>query len=170
MPIYFRPERFLRNADAEKVQRIRHCRGRVQSAREEPLGSLIFRDTRASALPVPEPKNGWTAFLRPAFRKRAGAGSRPCLRRAGRLRGDLTVLNWGRGEWWIRGSYYLREWHMRWFNDLAEPGVTVEDLSDRIVGFAVVGPKSRELLSSLTHHEVSGDALPFMGLGEMDLV
>ena len=33
----------------------------------------------------------------------------------GKLKGDLTVFNWGDGSWWIMGSYYLREWHMRWF-------------------------------------------------------
>ena len=27
----------------------------------------------------------------------------------GRLKGDLTVFNWGDGTYWIMGSYYLRE-------------------------------------------------------------
>ena len=35
----------------------------------------------------------------------------------GRLKGDLTLFNWGDGTWWLMGSYYLRAWHMRWFND-----------------------------------------------------
>ena len=35
----------------------------------------------------------------------------------GRLKGDLTLFNWGDGRWWIMGSYYLRSWHMRWFDD-----------------------------------------------------
>jgi dimethylglycine dehydrogenase len=41
----------------------------------------------------------------------------PMLGHDGRLKGDLTVFNWGDGTWWIMGSYYLRAWHMRWFND-----------------------------------------------------
>ena len=41
----------------------------------------------------------------------------PMLSETGRLKGDLTVFNWGDGTWWIMGSYYLREWHMRWFED-----------------------------------------------------
>ncbi|MBT7516471.1 MAG: FAD-dependent oxidoreductase, partial [Acidiferrobacteraceae bacterium] len=41
----------------------------------------------------------------------------PMLAPSGRLKGDLTVFNWGDGRWWVMGSYYLRNWHMRWFHD-----------------------------------------------------
>jgi dimethylglycine dehydrogenase len=61
----------------------------------------------------------------------------------GRLKGDLTLFNWGDGTWWIMGSYYLREWHMRWFHDHMEDGVTVRDLGDDSGGFSLAGPKSR---------------------------
>ena len=39
----------------------------------------------------------------------------PMVSPQGRLKGDLTLFNWGDGTWWIMGSYYLRQWHMRWF-------------------------------------------------------
>ena len=29
--------------------------------------------------------------------------------------GDLTVFKWGGGRFWMMGSYYMRAWHMRWF-------------------------------------------------------
>ena len=45
------------------------------------------------------------------------------LSETGRLKGDLTVINWGDGTFWIEGSYYLRGWHMRWFADHAREGV-----------------------------------------------
>ena len=93
----------------------------------------------------------------------------PMLAPSGRLKGDLTVFNWGDGTWWIMGSYYLRNWHMRWFDDHLEEGVRVEDISDATVGFSISGPKSRELLQSLTHEDVSHAALPFMGLKVMDV-
>jgi len=51
------------------------------------------------------------------------------------LSGDLTVLNWGGGEYWLMGSYYLREFHMRWFESHAAEGITVTDLSDTMSGF-----------------------------------
>ena len=78
----------------------------------------------------------------------------PMLAADGRLKGDLTVFNWGDGTWWIMGSYYLRQWHMRWFSDrITELGghdVTVRDISDATVGFGLAGPRSREVLAKLT--------------------
>ena len=37
----------------------------------------------------------------------------PMVSPEGKMKGDLTVFNWGDGTWWIMGSYYLRQWHMR---------------------------------------------------------
>lgn len=96
----------------------------------------------------------------------------PMLSEQGKLKGDLTVFNWGDGNWWIMGSYYLREWHMRWFEDhiVAEDGdIQVTDISDSIVGFSISGPNSREVLAKLTHDDVSNDALPFMSCKAMDV-
>jgi dimethylglycine dehydrogenase len=93
----------------------------------------------------------------------------PMLGRDGRLKGDLTVFNWGDGSWWIMGSYYLREWHMRWFQDHREEGVEIRDISDATVGFGIVGPRAREVLASVTHDDVSNAALPFMGCTKLDV-
>lgn len=93
----------------------------------------------------------------------------PMLGHDGRLKGDLTVLNWGDGTWWIMGSYYLRAWHMRWFNDHLVDGVAVRDLSDGVVGFGLAGPRSRELLEIVAHDDVSSDAFKFMQCREMDV-
>ncbi len=93
----------------------------------------------------------------------------PMLGHDGRLKGDLTVLNWGDGTWWIMGSYYLRAWHMRWFNDHSEAGVQVHDISDAVVGFSLSGPKSRELLARVAHEDVSNASFPFMSCRTMDI-
>lgn len=93
----------------------------------------------------------------------------PMLGEDGRLKGDLTVLNWGDGTWWIMGSYYLRAWHMRWFNDHLDAGVEVRDISDAVVGFSLSGPRSRELLSRVTHEDVSAEAMPFLACRTMDV-
>ncbi|MDE0533398.1 MAG: FAD-dependent oxidoreductase [Albidovulum sp.] len=93
----------------------------------------------------------------------------PMLAPSGRLRGDLTVLNWGDGTFWIMGSYYLRAWHKRWFEDHLENGVEVADISDAIAGFSVSGPKSREILASLARDDISNDAMPFMSAKYMDI-
>jgi len=93
----------------------------------------------------------------------------PMLGEDGRLKGDLTVMNWGDGSWWIMGSYYLRAWHMRWFHDHLSEGVAVRDISDAMVGFGLAGPRSRRLLESITHEDLSNEAFGFMSCREMDV-
>ena len=97
----------------------------------------------------------------------------PMLAPNGRLKGDLTVFNWGDGTWWIMGSYHLRQWHMRWFSDwiatLEAGDVSVRDISDATVGFALSGPRSRDVLAKLTHQDISNEALPFMGCATLDV-
>ncbi|MEM7438317.1 MAG: FAD-dependent oxidoreductase [Pseudomonadota bacterium] len=85
----------------------------------------------------------------------------------GRLKGDLTLFNWGDGTYWLMGSYYLRTWHMRWFNDHMESGVSVRDLGEEIAGFSIAGPKSREVIAKLTEDRVAD--LPFMGCMRADI-
>ena len=90
----------------------------------------------------------------------------PMLSPEGRMKGDLTVFNWGDGSWWIMGSYYLREWHMRWFNDHMGDNVQVRDISDATVGFSLSGPNSRKVIEKLTERPMD---LPFMGCGTFDI-
>ncbi|MEM9343831.1 MAG: FAD-dependent oxidoreductase [Pseudomonadota bacterium] len=90
----------------------------------------------------------------------------PMLSPEGKMKGDLTVFNWGDGTWWIMGSYYLRAWHARWFADHMDDGVTVRDIGDGTVGMSLSGPKSREVLERVTDGPVD---LPFMGCAEIDV-
>ena len=93
----------------------------------------------------------------------------PMLGHDGRLKGDLTVINWGGGEYWIMGSYYLREFHMRWFEAQRADGVSITDISDAVSGFLVTGPNARKIVERTTHQDVSAEALPFMACGEFDI-
>ncbi|MDE2674793.1 MAG: glycine cleavage system protein T, partial [Paracoccaceae bacterium] len=93
----------------------------------------------------------------------------PALAKSGRLMGDLVVLNWDDDEWWIMGSYYLREWHMRWFTQNHMENVDVTDISDATLGFSIFGPKSRELLQMVADKDVSNEKFPFMGLESLDI-
>ena len=85
----------------------------------------------------------------------------------GRLKGDLTFFNWGDGTYWIMGSYYLRRWHMRWFDDHMGADVQVRDLGDEVCGFSLSGPNARKVIEKLSDGPV-GD-LPFMGCGAFDI-
>ncbi len=91
----------------------------------------------------------------------------PMLSAEGKLKGDLTVFNWGDGTWWIMGSYYLREWHMRWYQDHMGDDVVLRDVSDATVGFSLSGPNSRKVLEKLTDGPIG--ELPFMGCGTFDI-
>ena len=91
----------------------------------------------------------------------------PMLAETGRLKGDLTVFNWGDGSWWIMGSYYLREWHMRWFEDHMMEGVNVRDLGEDTCGFSLSGPNSSKVIEKLTDGPIA--ELPFLGCGQFDI-
>jgi len=89
----------------------------------------------------------------------------PMLAEDGRLKGDLTVFNWGDGRYWLMGSYYLRSFHLRWFADHALAGAVVSDLSDDWLGFSVQGPNARAVIETLT----GPLSLPMMGCTEVDV-
>lgn len=91
----------------------------------------------------------------------------PMLSKEGKLKGDLTIFNWGDGTYWIMGSYYLRAWHMRWFNDHMMDGVAIRDLGEEMAGFSLAGPKSRDVIMRLTDGDIEN--LPFLGCGAFDI-
>lgn len=80
----------------------------------------------------------------------------PLLAEDGRLKGDLTCFNWGTGTYWLMGSYYLREFHMRWFNDHNDMGADIRDISDDIAGFSINGPNARAILQNVADTDLSG--------------
>jgi dimethylglycine dehydrogenase len=94
----------------------------------------------------------------------------PMLSPAGRLMGDLTVTRLAADRFWLVGSYYLQEWHQRWFRDhLPASGVRIENLSESWLGFSLSGPRSRDILARLTREDVSDAALPFLGCRRLDV-
>ena len=94
----------------------------------------------------------------------------PMLSPSGKLMGDLTVTRLEADRFWLVGSYYLQEWHLRWFRDHLPPsGVRLENLSESWLGFSLSGPRARDILARLTREEVSNGALPFMGARALDV-
>ncbi len=120
-------------------------------------GAEVWLD-RILACPLPKPGRSRLA---------------PMVSPEGRLKGDLTVLNWGDGNWWLMGSYYLRNWHMRRFHDYIESegiaDVHIQDIADNTVGFSLCGPNSRKVLEKLTHQDVSHASIPFLACTTLDL-
>ena len=94
----------------------------------------------------------------------------PMLAPNGKLMGDLTVTRLGAERFWLVGSYYLQEWHLRWFRDhLPAAGIRLENLSESWLGFSLSGPRARDILATLTRADVDNAALPFMGACELDV-
>jgi dimethylglycine dehydrogenase len=94
----------------------------------------------------------------------------PMLAPSGRLMGDLTVTRLDTARYWLVGSYYLQEWHLRWFRDhLPTTGVSIENLSESWLGFSLSGPRSREILGRMTRSDVSDSGIPVMGCAAIDV-
>lgn len=91
----------------------------------------------------------------------------PMLAEDGRLKGDLTVFNWGGDSYWLMGSYYLRAFHKRWFDDHNIQGAIICDISDATSGFAVHGPMARAVLQKMTETDLA--SIPMMGNATVDL-
>ena len=83
-------------------------------------------------------------------------GLTPMLHPKGTLMGDLSVTRIADDRFWVIGSYYLQEWHMRWFAEHLEDGVTIDNLSDRWLGFALSGPRSREVAEAVVGESLDG--------------
>jgi dimethylglycine dehydrogenase len=92
----------------------------------------------------------------------------PMLNDNGKLIGDFTVANAGRDRFVVFGSGIAELYHRRWFDaHLPATGVTLRSLADEWMGFAIAGPRSRELLARLTREDVSKEAMPFLAFREM---
>ena len=92
----------------------------------------------------------------------------PMLGQNGRLMGDLTVSRLAGDRFWLVGSYYLQDWHMRWFAGfLPAAGVQVTNLSDAWTGFALSGPNARRLMERLASADMSNAAFPFLSCRDM---
>jgi dimethylglycine dehydrogenase len=95
----------------------------------------------------------------------------PMLKQDGKLIGDFTLANLGRGEWFIAGSGIAERYHMRWFERHlpADGSVRIESLGLKLTGLSLAGPKARDVLSTVTRADVSNTAFPFMAMRKIDI-
>lgn len=166
VPLYFAPEGFVEKPTLRRSNAFDIVAEECRSVRE---AAGLLDISGYSRYEVSGP--GAAAWLDRVFASRLPGPGRVrlavMLAESGHLRGDLTLFNWGDGRWWIVGSYYLREWHMRWFTDHMDSGVELRDISDDVTGFLVTGPRAGEIVAALSDDPV-GD-LPFMGCGQFDI-
>jgi dimethylglycine dehydrogenase len=79
----------------------------------------------------------------------------PMLSPQGRIIGDFTVSCLDEESFHLTASYGAQAYHMRWFGQNAMEGAQVENISDRLNGFQIAGPKAREVLMACTRDDIS---------------
>ncbi|MEL6872674.1 MAG: FAD-dependent oxidoreductase, partial [Pseudomonadota bacterium] len=169
VPLYFASEPGFKETPTQKRSNAHDIVGAECKATREAVGVL---DTSGFARYEVSGPDAATWLDRICANKLPAPGRvrlTPLLTPQGRMMGDLTVFHRGT-HYVLMGSYYLRSWHMRWFNDhIKGERVVVRDVSDAEVGFALAGPKAREVLSRLTDADVSHDAFRFMQCRSVDI-
>jgi len=96
--------------------------------------------------------------------KRGRIALTPMLSEKGRLLGDFTVSCLDDTCFQLTASYGAQAQHWRWFIHHQEPGVTIENISDKLTGFQIAGPRSRDLLAACTRDATD---LRFLDLAQM---
>lgn len=167
-PLYFAPEGFVEEPSLQRSNAFDLIGEECRAARES-AGLLDITAFSRYEVTGPNAAEWLDRTFACKLPKPGRACLAPMLGETGKLKGDLTILNWGDGSYWIMGSYYLRQWHMRWFGVHGAEGALVRDISDTVGGFAVVGPKARQILQGLTHQDLSDSAMPFLACGTIDL-
>ncbi len=89
----------------------------------------------------------------------------PMLSPKGRLIGDFTVSCLGQDDFQLTASYGAQDFHMRWFLQHQIDGVEIENISDRLNGFQIAGPKARDVLTACTRSDISD--MKFMDVRKM---
>ncbi|MGZ4148174.1 MAG: GcvT family protein [Actinomycetota bacterium] len=170
VPLYFAPGADFEENDtlgrsnaepivAEEVDAVRGAAGAyeiAQYARYEVSGPGAARWLdRLVAAPIPD-----VGRIRLA----------PMLNPRGHLMGDLTMARLEEDRFWLTGSYYLQDWHMRWFlANLDASDVDLRNVTDALMGFSVSGPVSRDIVQALAHEDMSNDAFGFLAIRTMDV-
>lgn len=168
IPVYFAPQGFeetptLTRSNAFELVGAEACAVRGNAGLVDTSGFARYEITGPDAA-------AWLdRLLAVTLPKPGRAKLAPMLGHDGRLKGDFTVLNWDGATYWLMGSYYLREFHMRWFEAHLGDCVSVRDISDDVAGFLVTGPRARDILARTTHRDVSNTVLPFMACAELDV-
>ena len=93
----------------------------------------------------------------------------PMLSPRGRIIGDFTVSCLSDEDFRLTASYGQQAAHLRWFQQNLDGDVTVENVSDRVTGFQIAGPRARDLLAAITSTDVSSAALRFRDVRRMTI-
>jgi 4-methylaminobutanoate oxidase (formaldehyde-forming) len=95
------------------------------------------------------------------------------LNEDGKLEADLTVTKLGDERYWVVASdtahRHVETWMRRHIEADPSAHAFVTDVTSGYAQLNVQGPRSRELMQSLTSHDLSNEAFPFRAAREIDL-
>ena len=91
----------------------------------------------------------------------------PMLAPSGKIMGDFTVSCLAEDLFQLTASYGAQAIHMRWFLQHLEDGVQIENVSDRLTGFQIAGPRACDVLAAAAGRDVSDIA--FLDVRQMVL-
>ena len=93
------------------------------------------------------------------------------LNPAGRIVGEFSVSRLNENDFYLFGSQPAEVHHSRWFFDHMpmDGSVIFEIVALGLVGLTVAGPKSRDVLQSLTNTSLATADFPFMTFRQMDI-
>ncbi|MCZ4354606.1 FAD-dependent oxidoreductase [Roseovarius aestuarii] len=87
----------------------------------------------------------------------------PLIGKRGGVAGDFTVICLAEDDYLIVGSGMAERFHQRFFKALPLPdGTTFASRTEVMCGFNIAGPRSREMLQTLTNTSFAGDDFRFM--------
>jgi dimethylglycine dehydrogenase len=94
----------------------------------------------------------------------------PMLSERGRIVGDLSIACLAEDRYLIIGSGFAEEFHLRWFWQSAPPAdVFVRSVASTLTGFAVAGPRARDVVQPLTRLDLSNAAFRLFSVRETAL-
>ena len=95
----------------------------------------------------------------------------PLIGKRGGIAGDFTVTHLDENKFLLIGSGMAERYHSRYFKSVPLPeSVSFESITDKMCGFNVAGPKSREMLSRLSNADFSTESFPFMTAKRINLL
>ena len=88
----------------------------------------------------------------------------PMLNETGKLIGDFTLTRLEEEDFLMIGSGVAEEYHLRWFTEYLDPELDVHVVpqSSTMLGLAIAGPKSRELMEKVSSYDCSNEHFRFM--------
>ena len=166
LPLYFAPKNFKEPGTMKRPTSFKYVEQECMAV-QEACGLLDISGFSRYEISGDKAEQWLNKLLACKLPKPGKIKLAPMLGYDGRLKGDLTCFNWGTGNYWLMGSYYMRHFHMRWFKKNIEPDVIIRDLSDTFGGFSLNGPNSRDILEKVTNFPIS--EMKMMECAEMDL-